>query len=107
MIAGGKNGQTLQGGLLIASSVAIGAIGTAMMIQTYDYTCTATAAAGGKVDIQMAAFKAPPTWMYLIGGMAAVGLVGTMMAPKKTCKSNEEGCHAYYQRSIGNSTYIA
>ena len=106
MIAGGKNGQTLQGGLLIASSVAIGGIATMMMMQTYDYTLTTTVT-GGKVDVQCAAFEAPTTWMYLIGGMAAVGLVGTMMAPHKTCKEGSDGCHAYYQRSSVNGTYIA
>jgi len=107
MIAGGKNGQTLQGGLLLASSAAIGAIATSMMITTFDYTLTTTATEGGKLDVQVAAFKAPPTWMYLIGGMAAVGMVGAMMAPKKTCKSDQEGCHAYYQPQQTTTTYTA
>lgn len=100
MISGGNNGQVLQGGLLIASSAAIAAIGA-----TYLITCSKPPAlptegdpASIKAASDMAAFAAPAPWMTVIGGAAAIGLVGTMMAPKKTCKSDQDSCHAYYQQ---------
>jgi hypothetical protein len=103
MISGGKNGQTLQGGLLIASSLAIAAAG--MWLFTSADIPAIGDAQGLKGDAQVAAFGAPSTWIYVIGGIGAVGLVGTMMAPKKTCKSDQDGCHAYYQQQRSPTDY--
>ena len=103
MISGGQNGQTLQGGLLIASSAAIVAAGGWLMSTTlHPIPKTPEAIAADK---HYAAFGVPTTWMYVIGGMGAVGLVGTMMAPKKTCKSDQDGCHAYIQQQPSPTNY--
>lgn len=103
MISGGKNGQTLQGGLLIASSLAIAAAGGMLMAGTFvDIPKDAKSA---EADAKFAAFGTPSTWMYVIGGMGAVGLVGTMMVPKKTCIEGQDGCHAYIQQQINPTNY--
>jgi hypothetical protein len=105
MIAGGQNGQTLQGGLLIASSAAIVAAGTGLLMTTLKPMPLPGDVAEEKVNEKLLGFGVPGTWMYIIGGMGAVGLVGTMMAPKKTCKSDQEGCHAYYQQQRNPTNY--
>ena len=94
MIAGGTNGQTLQGGLLIASSLALAAIGSVLM-SSANIPSLADASKVMDEDAKLTAFSAPGMgWMYIVG---AIGLVGAMMSPKKTCKSTEDSCHAYYQ----------
>jgi hypothetical protein len=98
VIAGGENGQKLQGGLLMASSGAILAAAWMYMASAADPIGVKDLATTGKNDAAMAAFSSPDKWVYVIGAVGAVGLVGTMMSPKKTCKSDQEGCHAYYQR---------
>ncbi|MBI2790045.1 MAG: hypothetical protein HYX59_15345 [Elusimicrobia bacterium] len=103
MIAGGKNGQSLQGGLLVASSAAIAAAGTGLMMSTLNPLPKDGASL--KSDETLAAFGSPGTWIYIIGGLGAVGLVGSMLAPKKTCKSDQEGCHAYHQQQISPTNY--
>ncbi|MDP3543024.1 MAG: hypothetical protein Q8T11_11220 [Elusimicrobiota bacterium] len=107
MIAGGDNGQVLQGGLLIASSAAIAAIGATYLITASKPPALPVAddPESIKAASDMAAFSAPPMWMTVIGGAAAIGLVGTMLAPKKTCKSDEEGCQAHYQQQAGPTDY--
>ena len=104
MITGEPNGQKLQGGLLIASSLAIATAGTLMMISANN-SLTPVDQASTKADSTVAAFSAPSTWMYVIGGLGAVGLVGTMLAPKKTCKSDQPGCHAYIQQQASPTNY--
>lgn len=103
MISGGANGQTLQGGLLIASSLAITAAAAGMMHATWQPL------PDPKGDVaepaKIAAFKDPAAWMYIVGGLGAVGLVGTMLAPKKTCKSDQDGCHAYIQQQPSPTNY--
>lgn len=104
MISGGENGQVLQGGLLVASSLAIATAGGGLLAGTFMEvlpTDPKTIAA----DKDFAAFGVPQTWMYLIGGMGAVGLVGTMMAPKKTCTEGQDGCHAYIQQQKSPTNY--
>lgn len=104
MISGGKNGQVLQGGLLVASSLAI-AVAGAGLLASADIPSVADYAKLADEDAKIAAFSSPGTWIYIIGGMGAVGLVGTMMAPKKTCTEGEDGCKAYYQQQRSPTDY--
>jgi hypothetical protein len=108
MISGGHNGQVLQGGLLAASSTAILAAG-ALLFKAASLPAVAAGPTGlpaaGSVDKTTAAFASSSTWMYVIGGLGAVGLVGTMMSPKKTCKSDQDGCHAHYQQQPSPTNY--
>ena len=106
VIAGGENGQKLQGGLLMASSGCILAAAWMYLAQASDPVGVNDLATSGKNDAAMAAFSSPDKWIYVIGAVGAVGLVGTMMSPKKTCKSDQESCHAYYQRQPSPSNYI-
>ncbi len=101
MVTGEPNGQKLQGGLLIASSALILAAGATYLLTATDPSPIAdgTNPKTIKTDVQMKAFADPSKWIYVMGGIGAVGLVGTMMSPKKTCKSTEDRCHAYIQQA--------
>lgn len=104
MISGGQNGQVLQGGLLVASSLAIAVAGGGLLAGTFMETLPQDPKSAA-ADKDFIAFGTPSTWMYLIGGMGAVGLVGTMMAPKKTCTEGQDGCHAYIQQQKSPTNY--
>lgn len=106
MVAFGKHGQALQGGLMMLAAAAVGSMAGYMLSQIWGENPQGDKM--GQAASEVCKEAGGSTLVTIVGGAAAVAVMGSMLVPKKQIeKSKADGTDIGYYQTVKPPRYTA